>query len=778
MSITASIKLGFFRSVKGQIFAFFLALSLIPLAVTGGIVFYQSQQVIRADIEKEFNTMGDLQTMEITNWLAERQKDTLTLAGIARIQTMDAEKACPAVLQYFEQWKTYQDIFIARPDGSLLCDVIGDTDSVADQAYFQEAAKGNFVSSDALASKVTGAPFLVSATPILVSGKIVGVIGLTVPTDYLSNLLKTYQTGRTREAYLLGRDGAFITESRFTDQLIETGVIKDRSALELKIITFGSDKGLKGKAGISEYVGYNGNIVLGVYRPIPTLGSGAVLMLEQDLTEVQQASTNLRNSILLVALVSAVFVVGLAILFGRTLTNPLVLISEMINTLALGNLEQEAARDEIIKLNQRRDEYGLISLALDNLKKYLVFVAETAGQITRGDLTATVELRSEKDEIGESLRQMIVGLRQLIGGVKENAARLEIAANSLETTSVQAGTAAGQIATTIQQVALGINQQTEAVSKTATSANQMAHTISNVARGAQEQSVAVEKASNITTRISTAIQHVAASAQSSTEGASQAAGTARSGAKTVEETIQNMQSIRIKVGISAEKVQQMGQRSDQIGAIVETIADIASQTNLLALNAAIEAARAGEQGKGFAVVADEVRKLAERSSNATKEIGGLIKGIQNIVKDAVSAMNDGAKEVENGVIRANQSGEALRSILTAVEVVSHQVDEIASAARQINTSSNELVAAMDSVSNVVQENNHATKEMSNNSNIVAQAVESIASVSEENSAAVEEVSASTEEMSAQAEDVSASAQALTRLARALQETVTQFKLEK
>ena len=230
------------------------------------------------------------------------------------------------------------------------------------------------------------------------------------------------------------------------------------------------------------------------------------------------------------------------------------------------------------------------------------------------------------------------------------------------------------------------------------------------------------------------------------------------------------------MGVSAEKVQEMGRRSDQIGEIVETIDDIASQTNLLALNAAIEAARAGEHGKGFSVVADEVRKLAERSSAATREIGGLIKGIQQTVAEAVRAMNEGASEVENGVAHAGKSGQALDSILKAAEMVSRQVEEIAGAAQHISLSSSELVSSMDTVAAVVEENTASTEEMSASSNEVAMAVESIASISEENTAAVVEVSASTEEMSAEVQQVTASADTLSGMARDLAGLVARFRL--
>jgi methyl-accepting chemotaxis protein len=221
----------------------------------------------------------------------------------------------------------------------------------------------------------------------------------------------------------------------------------------------------------------------------------------------------------------------------------------------------------------------------------------------------------------------------------------------------------------------------------------------------------------------------------------------------------------------ASTIQQVASgTAQQVQAVTRSV-DIVEQ-----VNRAIEAARAGEHGKGFAVVADEVRKLAEKSAGATKEIAGLIKGIQQTVNEAVQAMNDGTREVEEGVSRANEAGQALNNIVDAAEVVNRQVKSITAAAVEMNAATDELVNAMETVSAIVEENTASTEEMAAGSGEVGLAIESIASVSEENSAATEEVSAATEEMNAQVEEVTASAQSLSEMARNLQQVVAQFKL--
>ena len=193
-------------------------------------------------------------------------------------------------------------------------------------------------------------------------------------------------------------------------------------------------------------------------------------------------------------------------------------------------------------------------------------------------------------------------------------------------------------------------------------------------------------------------QNCGLAAQNSQQGSK----LATDGVSVVQETLAGMNRIAEKVKQSAVTVESLGSRSEQIGEIVGTIEDIADQTNLLALNAAIEAARAGEQGRGFAVVADEVRALAERTTRATKEIGQMIRTIQTETKGAVASMKEGVNEVERGTSDAARSGEALGNIRNQINAVAEQINQIATAAEEQMATTAEITSNIHQMTEVVQ----------------------------------------------------------------------------
>lgn len=455
---------------------------------------------------------------------------------------------------------------------------------------------------------------------------------------------------------------------------------------------------------------------------------------------------------------------------ARFITNPLLEIVNVADKIVKeGDLSQRS-------ITHYQDEVGQMSDSFNQLIESLHGMAGVAEEISAGNLTVEVQPKSPHDDLGNAFQKMVKSLRETVTNVAINAAQLSQSAAELSDTSMQARNATDQITTSMQQMAASSQEQSIVVGRTSSSVDQMARAIEGVARGAQEQSQSVSKATEITDQISSAIRQVAQNANAVSTDSASAADAAKKGSQTVEVTLTGMQTIKTKVGAASSKIEEMGKRSLEIGAIVETIEDIASQTNLLALNAAIEAARAGEHGKGFAVVADEVRKLAERSSLATKEIGSLIKGIQNTVSEAVQAMQESSNEVKLGVENANLAGKALTDILTATGAVNKQAALASEATDRMEVASQELVNAVDGVSQIVEQNTAATEEMAATSNEVAQSIEHISSSTRENNTEVEQVSASTEEMSAQISEISEAAVSLSNMAKALDQIVAQFRL--
>ncbi|MBI9050466.1 MAG: HAMP domain-containing protein [Anaerolineaceae bacterium] len=474
---------------------------------------------------------------------------------------------------------------------------------------------------------------------------------------------------------------------------------------------------------------------------------------------------------LMIVIEIGLIVLSLAVLsiVSNIITKPIKKLTASAEAFSNGNLQEE------IQVTTT-DEIGVLATAFKSMQGYLLTIANAARALADNDLRIEINALSEEDELGTAFEQMVKSLRRTIGDVSDQSNLLDESAGQLAITSSQAREATSQIANTMQQIASGTVQQADSVNRAGVSVGQMTSAIDDVANGAQQQATAASNAADITNMLSAAIQQVAGNAQGVLRESKIAAESAQKGSQKVEDTLTGMQNIKKQVGVSADKVREMGDRSDKIGDIVVTIDDISSQTNLLALNAAIEAARAGEAGKGFAVVADEVRKLAERSSTATSEIGDLVKTIQQTVKEAVQAMEEGTLEVENGVTIANEAGVALYEILSATNRVNAEAEQAVAASDEMEASADELVSAVDMVSSVIEQNTAATEQMSAGSSNVTESIENIASVSEENSAAVEEVSASAEEMSAQVEEVSTSAESLSQLAQKFREVVMQFKL--
>lgn len=353
----------------------------------------------------------------------------------------------------------------------------------------------------------------------------------------------------------------------------------------------------------------------------------------------------------------------------------------------------------------------------------IVKIAEDVQEVATGNLAMEDLPVSSNDEIGvleKSFNQMKANLRQLVRQVHNSAEQVTGASEELTASAEQSAQAANQIATSITDVAEGAHEQMQAAGQTTSVVEQMAASMHEIAANANQ-----------------------VAAQSS-----QASAKAQTGDEAVKKAIDQMLQIERTVSSSAAVVSKLGERSKEIGQIVEAISGIAGQTNLLALNAAIEAARAGEQGRGFAVVADEVRKLAEQSQEAAKKIASLIGEIQGDTDKAVVSMHEGTSEVKTGAEVVNTAGATFREIVGLIGDVSLQVKEMSAAMQQMANGSQQIVGA----------------------------VKKIDELGKQSADESQSVSAAAEEQLATMEEIAASSQALSKLATDLEAAVKGFRI--
>lgn len=355
----------------------------------------------------------------------------------------------------------------------------------------------------------------------------------------------------------------------------------------------------------------------------------------------------------------------------------------------------------------------LVSLKFANvISTPIVRVTKATERMAEGDLTVEALDVTTKDEIGaltSAFNQMATNLRNLVQSVSTSSEHVASSSQQLMASSDQTSRATEQITSAIQEVASGARLQEE-------------H-IDDNKRALEEMSVGVNRVAEATHTVS--------------ELSDSATQIAYEGKHAIDTVVTQMKQISTSTSQTAERIHSLNDRSSAIANIVGVITEISDQTNLLALNAAIEAARAGEHGKGFAVVADEVRHLAEQSKKSADDITTLIAAIQQDTQQAVVAMNHGVADVETGMFAVSQAGKGFHQINDAVKNISGQIMDVTAIAQQMSASANHIVNSMHLISNLSQD-------VSGNS-------ESVAAASEEQLASMQEVTAAAEALSKRAE---------------------------
>ena len=484
----------------------------------------------------------------------------------------------------------------------------------------------------------------------------------------------------------------------------------------------------------------------GTKAPEELKGGVEVAISKKEMAQ-QQRGILLRTFLVALALFAAGSLLGWY-LTGKWL-DPVRHMVEVVSAVAKGDLTETLRIDS-------SDEIGVLARSLqemvanlrrvvDNIQEASVQVASSAGQISanaklinqgaQSQAQAAEETSTSMEEMAASIQTVAGNAQSLATYVEETSSSINQMGTSIEEVARSSSTLAGTIteaSATIEEMTVSIDQMAKnlenlagTVTETSATVEELTTFIASVAHNAESLSQAAQKTAHTVAEMAAAVSDVAKIAEEADRISRRASDDARTGDEAVGRTIAGMRTISETMENTARVITGLGRRSQEIGKILEVIEEIADQTNLLALNAAIEAALAGEAGRGFAVVADEVRKLAERSVEATKEIGEVIRQVQAETGDAVETAKAGAAETKEGINLADKAGLALRSIIDSVSRSSQLMAQIASATAKQSMASAEVLQTVSNMTSATNQVTSAVREQAEGTKQIRQAMENI-----------------------------------------------------
>jgi methyl-accepting chemotaxis protein len=607
--------------------------------------------------------------IEGRNWIMVTKKDleeaiTLTLEG----EEGD-------IFSDYKEHYGYYDLFLIHPEGRIFYSVAKESDyntNIVNGEYSDsnfgklvrsvlDSREFGFVDFEPYAPS-DGAPASFIAQPIIRHGNVEMVVALQLPLAEINTIMtERAGMGETGETYLVGPDHLMRSDSYLDPEnhSVEASFANPEAG---DVRTQAANEALAGTTDAQVITDYNGNPVLSAYTPVDMFGTTWALLAEIDQNEVRAPINSLTMFILISALVMIAVAVVAAILFSRSLSRPIKALVTGANRLAVGDIQITGVSQKVISdINKRADELGQIGRSFANLIDYQKEKANVAQEIAAKNLRVEVSASSDQDTLGKSFQEMVHSLNDLLS----------------------------QVNSAVEQVNSGADQVSQASQ--------------SLSQGATEQASSLEE-------ITSSVNEVNSQSKQNAEHAGEANSLAKQATEDAQKGNEQMKQLK-------ESMDKINASSEEINKVVKMIDDISFQINLLALNANVEAARAGKYGKGFAVVADEVRNLATKSADSVKETS-------RMVEDTVTNIQEGTQAADN-------TAEQLEAIVEGSTKVANFLDEITTASREQAQAIDQVTEGLDQIDQTTQSSTASAEESASASEELAGQAQQLRSMVEE-----------------------------------------------
>ena len=673
------------KSIQTRLLIILLPLIIVVLVALSGVSYYLSTQYLTKSVDETAIAVGTDYANRVQGDIEVMLAHLEDLASIQRIRAgADKTQIVTAMAEAQQRLGKFDAIVFVSPDGAGITNM-GTSATYGDRDYFKKViASKKPVVSDPLVSKSTGKLAVVLAVPVMNNGQLTGALVGTFSVERLDKMISELKFLDTGYGHISDDSGNLIAHARHPEFVNKLNLGEKKVNPELT----------KQPAELDERL-------INLFKTAAQAGKQS-----RDVYTAIDGVTN-------VAVATPINLPG-----NRWVM--MVEAPEAEATRVLGNLARTMLGIAVICLLLAT---GAIVVIAKRVAKPISQLRDECMLLAQGDLREGEARSFSEDEIGQlgsGFQEMRRNLRELTSKMLSQSEQVAASSEELTASAEQSAQAANQVAISITEVAQGTNNQIQAV----------------------EQTMAVVE------QISAAIEQTAATSNEVAAMAVETTEAVKGGQQAVNKAVLQMGNVGKGSAALQVTVDKLAESSKQIGQIVSVISGIAAQTNLLALNAAIEAARAGEAGRGFAVVADEVRKLAEQSATAAKEITDLVTDNTSNIDSAVTVMNSSTENIKVGIEVVTGAGQAFEDIAQQIHVMAEQVKEISAATQEVAVGSQRIVEAM----------------------------KNIEETSKDSAAQAETVSAATEEQSASMEEIASSSQGMARLAADMQQAVSAFKI--